>query len=426
MIFFLRACGATCAAVLAGLVLVPRVQAADGPARRLTLQQALEEAFAGSPRVRAGQAQVEQAEGRLLAAKTYLFNPELALEAHQRSNGDSTTDRGIRLGQEIEIGGQRRWRAAEAASGLDVARAGLRREERLLAARVQAVFVEALRLRELREVERANAELARSLAEVARKRLDSGAAAQMEVNLAQVQVGRAERDLTLADGAYDVARSALAEIVGLDPVQPPELDGNLDLPPRRLPPLPELLAAAEERRADLQAFRSATAAARARIELSRREAIPNLEVEGFYAREDGTNRLLGGGVKVRIPVFNRNQGRIAEALGAHREALASTAAAQLRIRQEVAASLARYHASHAASLNLERQVLGTLEENLHLLQRSFEAGKTSWTEVLVFRREFVDAQRDYIDTVTDARLAGIEFDLACGVSATINEQESQP
>ena len=39
-------------------------------------------------------------------------------------------------------------------------------------------------------IERANADLARSLAEVARKRFDSGAVAQMEVNLARIQVGQ--------------------------------------------------------------------------------------------------------------------------------------------------------------------------------------------------------------------------------------------
>ncbi|NIM64048.1 MAG: hypothetical protein GTN89_08635, partial [Acidobacteria bacterium] len=38
------------------------------------------------------------------------------------------------------------------------------------------------------------------------------------------------------------------------------------------------------------------------------------------------------------------------------------------------------------------------------------------TEVLVFRREFIDVQRDYIESLADARLAGIELDLAAGRS----------
>jgi cobalt-zinc-cadmium efflux system outer membrane protein len=248
----------------------------------------------------------------------------------------------------------------------------------------------------------------------------------MEVNLAQVQVGRAERDLRLAAGAYEVARSVLAEVVGLDPAQAPKPDGDFDLPPRQLPALTELLAAAEEHRMDLQSFRHAVEATRARIELSRRQRVPNLEVEAFYGREEGTDRLLGGEIKIRIPLFSRNQGRIAEAEAAHRRTLAETDAREIQMRQEVTASLARYQATHTAAVNLQERVLGTLQENLGLLQRSFEAGKTGWTEVLVFRREFVDIQRDYIETLTDARLAGIELDLALGVDPIATRRESPP
>jgi cobalt-zinc-cadmium efflux system outer membrane protein len=214
--------------------------------------------------------------------------------------------------------------------------------------------------------------------------------------------------------------------VGLDPAQAPKPDGELELPSRQLPTLTELLAAAEEHRMDLQSFRHAIEATRARIELSRRQRVPNLEVEAFYGREEGSDRLLGGELKIRIPLFNRNQGQIAEAEAAHRRTLAETDATEIQVRQEVTASLARYRATHTAAVSMQEQVLGTLQENLELLQRSFEAGKTGWTEVLVFRREFVDTQRDYIETLTDARLAGIELDLALGVDVIATHKEPQP
>jgi len=393
----------------------------------LSLNEAIAEAFARSPVLRARRAELGQAEGRLRTAKIFPFNPELTVEAARREGPTETnTDRGVKLAQEIQIGGQRRRGTAQASAELEAARAQLLREERLLSSRVRAGFVEALRARELLEVERANAELARSLAEVARKRFDSGAVAQMEVNLAQVQVGRAERDLRLAEGAYEVAKTLLAEVVGLDPAHPAAPDGELDLPSRQLPQPAQVLAAAEQHRADLQAFRHTAEAARARIELSRRQRVPNLELEAFYGREDGTDRLLGGQFKIRIPLFNRNQGRIAEAEAAHRQTMAETDATTIRIRQEVTASLANYRASHAAATNLQHQVLGTLQENLELLQRSFEAGKTGWTEVLVFRREFVDIQRDYIESITDAQLAGIELDLASGIAPIVRPGGAQP
>jgi outer membrane protein, heavy metal efflux system len=407
--------GALCLVVLTTLV-VSAGLASGSPAQGLTLEGAVREASARSPVLRARRALVEQAEGRLITAKTYPYDPELLLEgARRESAGESSTDRALVIAQVIEIGGQRGQRVTQASAELNAARATLLGEERLLAAQVGAAFVETLRVRELVEVEEANMELSRSLFDVARKRFEAGSVPQMDVNIAQVQVGRAERDLRLARGEYDVARAILAEIVGLDPAQPLELMGELELPPRSLAPLSELVEGALQRRTELQAFRATIDATRARIELARREAVPDLAVNAFR-REEGTDRLVGGGIDIRIPIFNRNQGRIAEARAAERQVVAENEATALQVRREVVAARARYDASSEASSNLRQQVLGTLQENLQLLQLSFESGKTGWTEVLVFRREFVDIQRDYINTLTEARLAGIELDLAAGVA----------
>lgn len=409
------------------LLLVPMARGDDAPVQRLTLEQSVTEAFARSPGLRAQRAVVEQAEGRLITAETYAYNPEIAVEAARRSSGGaSVTDRGLALTQEIEIAGQRGLRIKQASAELDSARAQFRREEQLLASDVRAAFAEALRARELLAVERVNAELVRNLAEIARKRFDSGAIAQMEVNLARVQVGRAEREWRLAEGGFAVARSVLAEIVGLDPSDPPEPDGQLELPTRETPALSQLIAGALERRSDLQAFRETSEAARARIELARRDAVPNLTIGAFVGREDGVDHLVGGAIGFRIPLFNQNRGAIAAARASHRQTLAETDTMELRVRQDVAAALARFRATTAATSILQQQVLGTLRENLGLLQRSFEAGKVDWTEVLVFRREFVEAQRDYIDTVTGAQLAATELDLAGGVATSTSHTESHP
>jgi cobalt-zinc-cadmium efflux system outer membrane protein len=358
-------------------------QAGETYPQQLSLDQALREAFARSPILAAQKALVEQAEARIVTAETYPHDPTLSLEgANRDGDSDSSTDWAVRVTQPIEIGGQRRQRVTGASADLDSASASFRREERLLAARVSAIFVEVLRSRELLEVEQANTELAQSLAEVARKRFDAGSVPQMEVNLAQVQVGRAQRGLQLARAAYEVARAALAEVVGLDPARSPEPEGELELPRATPMPISQLIDGALQHRADLEAFRNTIESTRTRIELARREVRPDLTIEAFYEREEGTDRLLGGGIGFRIPLFDRNKGVIAEARAAERRAIADSEAAQLRVRREVVEARARYDAAFEASATLGELVLGTLEENLRLLQLSFEAGKTGWTEVL--------------------------------------------
>lgn len=412
-----------CAAVLIITLLVPLASAEDGQSPRLTLEQALGEASTRSPVLRARRAERDQADARLITARTYRFNPEVGVWAADREGpGGSSTDRGIELGQEIELGGKRRRRVEQARAELDAARARLRRDEQLLSAQIRVAFVEALRVRELLQVEQVNIELARRLAEIARKRLDSGSATQIEVNLALAQMGRDERTLYLTRGAYSQARAFLAAAIGLDPADPPEPAGKLEAPTASLPPLTELVGEALELRQDLESLRHTFRAAQARRKVAKREVFPDMRLGAFYEKEEGTDRIVGASVGFSIPIFNRNRGVIAEAEAVQRQVQAEGEAVEIQVRQEVASARSRYQAA-ASSVHGFKQVIGNLGENLDLLQRSLEAGKIGWSEVLLFRREFTEAQRDYVETLADARFASIELELASGRQLSASQEE---
>ncbi|HHN75572.1 MAG TPA: TolC family protein [Acidobacteria bacterium] len=418
---------------LAGLLLLaPLGVSAETPggetARSLTESQAVRIAIDNNPSLRARRAEVDAVAAQLQTAKTYPYNPEIALSQGRRKGGGArSTDRGVELSQQISIGGKRRLEIRSAEARLADAKSRLRREERLLAAAARAAFVEALRARELLAVERANVDLARNLAEVARRRMEAGEATQIEMNLALAQVGRDELSLSMAEGAYTAARAVLAETIGLPSEDLPQAAGKLTIPEATLPSLSTLLAAAADNRADLAAFDDRIRAAEATRKLRRRELVPDLRVSATWDREEGTDRILGAGLALSIPIFNRNRGRIAEADASHRQTLAEKSATEARVQREVTAAHALFAAATAATRNLEQRVLGTLSQNLDLLQRSLQAGKIGWTEVIVFRREFTFAQRDYVETVAQARLAKIRLDLASGtdLSALFDEEFSR-
>ena len=126
--------------------------------------------------------------------------------------------------------------------------------------------------------------------------------------------------------------------------------------------------------------------------------------------------MLGGGVVIRIPLFNRKRGAIAEARASERRAASDHEAAELRVRREVVEARIRYEAAVDVTATLQENVVGTLEDNLSLLQLSFEAGKIGWAEVLVFRREFIDSRRAFVESLANVWLASVELDLAAGRS----------
>jgi cobalt-zinc-cadmium efflux system outer membrane protein len=400
------------------LALAPALHAADGETvapRRLTLKQALAEAFALSPALNARRAAVDEARGRLVSADTFRFNPELeGAVADRRTPVGSVTDYGFGLSQELEIGGQRGMRADTATARLAAAQAAFLRDRRLLAARVELAFADAVWFRERFRVEERDAELTRRFLDLSQKRLEAGATSQLDVNLARAAHGRALRRVEQARAAAFEARSLLAEAIGLDPSIPPLPAGELPEPSPEPLPLEALVRQAAASRTDLEALRQSRLAAEARLRLAHAERIPNLRLRGFYDREEGTDRIFGGQVAISLPLFNRNQGGIAEARAALERSGHERSAFELTVQREVAAAHARLQAAVATTEQLRGQVMGSLEESLGLLERSFSAGKIGAMELLVFRREFVESERDYVGVLADAWRARIELDLAAG------------
>jgi len=382
----------------------------------ITLDQALELAIAKSPELRAFQAQVDGAEGGLIQAGVSLYNPELSVGAGNRSSTiePSETDSAIELTQEIEIGGQRKRRKAVAGSALEETRTRFLRAQRILATRVRITFVEAIRARELLDIEDTNLRLTRSLLDFTEKRLVAGKGTQIEVNLARVDFGQAKRQAAFAGAAYQVTRSLLAQIIGIEPTRAPEPIGELAVPAAPLPSFVDLLRGARERRTDLLAARQAIETARARIDLAQREVRPNLTFGAFYEKEEGTDTVVGGSLSIRLPIFNRNQGIIRQEQASLDRMSQEARGTELLVDQEVTAAFARFEAARTAAEALGELVFGTLQDNLRLLQTAFEAGKIGWTDVLVFRRAFIEGQRDFVETTAQAWEARITLDLATG------------
>jgi len=381
----------------------------------LTLQQSVERALEENPDLQAAEARLREAQGRLSAAQTYPLNPVLEGGAASRDGaGESTTDFEIALGQEIELAGQRGRRIESSRAELAAERKRLQRAKQVLVAQVHLAFIAALEARELLEVTRTDAELAERLYELAQRRLDRGAGTQLDVNVAAAELGRAEGRFHAAEADYQRARADLAQAIGMDPSALPIPQGRLAADLRPAPPLEEVLESARAHRADLQALESAETARRAQHGAARSEAWPNLTLRAFGGREEGTDRIIGGGLSIPLPVFNRNQGRIEEALAGVHRAQAERRAGQIAVDSEVVAAHARYQAGMHTAERLRRLVFGTLEQTLDLLQRSFTAGKATWPEVIVIRRTLVDAQRELTSAEAEARRAWTDLQLAMG------------
>ncbi len=397
----------------------------------ITLADAMRVAFERNPELRAHLAEVDEARARLVTARTYPFNPEISFDAgHRRAGGGSSTDSSVELSQEIELGGQTSRRAAAARVEVEASEERLRHATQILAAHVELAFADALRATETAAVDEADLDLAESSLGVSRRRLEAGAATDLEVNLARAAQARAASRLQQSRAAAAVATYLLAEAMGVSPDDAPSPTPSEPDLSREPVSLSDLLALARERRADLAAFRALVRAADARIALARSERIPNLRVGLFHAREGGDETIDGGSVGIALPLFNRSRGAVAEATAGRVRAGAESESAERSVERDVAESWATYRAAREIVARLGGDLVGSLEESLELLRKSNDAGKIGIAEVLLFRRELLDGRRDYVSARADAWRARILLDLATGAmpvpDVISHEQESTP
>ncbi|MGD8317700.1 MAG: TolC family protein [Myxococcales bacterium] len=380
--------------------------------QEVTLDDALRSAFERHPDLRAAYASVQEARGGLVGARAYPFNPNfLAFAGSRTGMDDGSVDVGLQLNQQVEIAGQRRRRMHTAEAVVEAESATWRREARLLAARVHVTFINALEARKLLEIANADVELTEHLFDFATKRLERGAATQLEVNLAATEFGRSRGRAQLAQGLLEAAGTELGRAMAVNPAAPPTPKGELEVPKETLPPLDDLVAGALRNRADLEAFRAFEQSSEERLRLARSEAAPDITLRGYWKRE-GPEKIIGGGGNIAIPLFQRNQGPIAQSKGAVSRTRAQRESAELAVTQETAATRARFQAAAASARQLEEIVLGSLQQNLELLQKSLEAGKTTWAEVLIIRRSLIDARRELVNAQAEAGRAWIQLQLA--------------
>lgn len=391
------------AAVLVVVPVIPWPVSAQSPLT-LDLVAALERARTNNQLLEAARLRVGEARGDLLEASVLLVdNPELVSEAGPRTPAESgssrTTDYQVGIEQRLEIAGQRRHRIARARSGLDAAEATVKNAQRVLELAVASTFFDALAARRRTAIGE-NRELTVSrLYETARVRLERGEGTYLELNASRIRLAEAQRQLSAAQAGERTTAIRLAEHLGLPPATRLQLEG--DFPEPETPELEEAaVGRALAERPDVLAIESDLQAAEAAAHLEDAEAWPDITVGVFYG-QDERDDVLTAGVRVPIPVFNRNQGArhraraIARRLGAERQSL------RLQVESEVRRAYAAYDQAGKTLLLYDSTLLKAQEESLDLLERASAAGQVGYAEVIVVQRELLEGREGYLD----ARLA---------------------
>jgi len=368
--------------------------------RELDLAQALALAEDGHPDLAAARAAVEAAAGRATQAGL-MPNPEAAVKMESvLMNGDAADDAEILAGisQRLPLWG--RLGAAEKAEELDRLRWVQELEVRRLEIRrrVQGAFAAVLFAAESSRLQEEIHRQAEEGARLARAMKDAGEIAGFMAARADLESVRIGADLDAARALHRRARIDLEAAIGRPSLRIESVKGSLEAA-LDVPAL-EAVEAKLEDHPMMRAARAETSAWMARGELAEAQRIPDVNLELFYRRLQGPGEnRMDLGIGIAIPLFDRNQGRLAET--AAQAAASDARAASTRV--DLGRRLREAHAGLAAALSrvkrFREEILPKSETVARAGEARLAAGDFSLAEVLPLRRERAAYRLEYLDAL---------------------------
>lgn len=366
-------------------------------------------------------------------------HPDAVVEAGLASGawtGSDGEDRlSVGISREFLTFGKRGLRRAVADTELAAQRERVREAERLLKREVKERFHALLLARERVVLARRASELERELVRIAGERFAAGDAAEVEVNLARVEVSRAAERAVAAERETAQPLAELARLLGLPSGENPETQGRLAFREIAVEPA-DLAERALRERPDLRALLLEREGRETAVDLARAEGLPNVTLGFSYIHErtvdelDGgeersSDRLLGLQLSVPVPASERREALLREASARKGGTERRLEALRRAVARDVEAAAARLGAA-GVSLRLYREeILPRLEENLAVVREAYRLGETGILNVLEEQRKFFEVNGAHLQALYDWNLALAALEAAVGAELTELEGEKQ-
>ncbi len=288
----------------------------------------------------------------------------------------------------------------------------------LAAERSVALFEEAADLRKLS-------------ADLVRKQRQIGEATELASSATELELAESHRDVRKARTELATEMRALNRILGLPPEYPLKLIGFGE--PLTVIVLDDISDEELDRRLvagrpELRAKEAAFEKAEQELRLAVIGQYPRLGLGPAFERELGGEKSLGIGLSLELPLFNRNQGEIAEKQAARDRVRAEYVALLHRLRSDAFSARATVRAAKAEVEGQEKDILPLLRRNQELFEGAYRARELNIVDWITAQERAVNARREYLDALVTYRKAVIEIDVAMGrpLATTTTRPSTRP
>ena len=393
----------------------------------LSLADALSRASVAAPELVRAQNELRSIDARRAGAALWFPNNPYATfmwGPRRERQADGSTLSALQwqfhVEQSLELAGQRWTRldavAAASAAGRDQVEYARRSSE----AQVKGLYVQCLLSGQRVQVALQREAVSRQLLVSAQTRVALGAAGEVEGNLAQIEVGRVVGERQDIEVERESCLAALRMMTAIPPATAVALTSRelTQLPPGL--PVQEGLAALVERayssRADLRGIYKQKAALHMENRRLLREIVPNPVLSFDWQKDLDGQVFIGGTVGLALPLWNRNQGGLAQVRAAEQNRMAEQRLLLNRIAAEVGQAVATLHLRRSQVDAFLRDALPPAERNVDLLRRGWQAGKFDLFRVITALREQTEVRTRYLLMLEQLWMSAISLERAVGES----------
>jgi outer membrane protein TolC len=263
----------------------------------------------------------------------------------------------------IETAGKRGHRIQSARSLEDAARFDLADSAWKVRSGVRTALLDYLLASRSLDLLRSEEQVREDQISILEQRFAVGEIPRPEVDLARIELSKTHLAISTADGQIAAAKAALAASIGIPVAGLQGLNfswSDLDSPPSTESLSPEQIQRETVlNRLDVRRSLAQYAAAEADLQLEISMQYPDVQIGPGYTYEE-KNNFFTLGLSTTLPIFNRNQGPIAEAEARRKGA----AAAFMEKQAQVIAGSERALALYIAAL----KELAEADQSLHKLQ----------------------------------------------------------
>lgn len=379
--------------------------------RRITLQDAFMLAERQNLDLAAARMQraVAQAGIRIAAERP---NPTVSFSAARDTPHESAF-----FDQPLEVWGQRGRRIDQAKQELSLTEIEIGTTQREVRKNIREAYYSAALAQSFTAEQSRITDLAHRLRDIAKARFDAGDIPQLEVMQADVEVAKADADLEVTRQEEKVAFSKLSALLNEPSSTQWDLASPLETGPGTVT-VSDIVQRAIGANYEILHLQQEANVERSKASLLRAERLPEVSVEAGADFNSPPEFQTGarGQLTIGVPIFNRNQGELAQS-AANLQALEAQLIAKKRMVTGDVESAFFDLVSKQTQVSLYHdRVLPAARQLESLAEESYRAGRANILEVLNAQKDVQQTEHEYLQALFDLQQTFAELEELVGVN----------